>query len=251
MKPKASVIYSGPSKIDGSPIVCIYVPKSSNSKTGASMAQTYILRADIDPITASRTGADFAVCGNCRHRGQVDPSKTTGWSSNRSCYVNLIHAPGQVFKAYKAGKYRTLMDLESIKDLGQDQVIRLGSYGDPMALPSHIIRALLSKAKGHTGYTHQADTLPDDNHSSMMISADTAEQAQSLHNQGKRTFRVIPLQVWKDKGEESILPNEILCPASKEAGQRVTCSDCLLCSGQHTKAKSICIPAHGSGAKHA
>jgi len=251
MKPKASVIYSGPSKIDGSPIVCIYIPNSSNIKTGANMAQTYILRADIDPITASRTGEDFAICGNCKHRGQVNPSKATGWASNRSCYVNLGQGPGQVFKAYKAGKYQALTDLESIKDLGANQVIRLGSYGDPMALPSHVIRALLSKAKGHTGYTHQAEALPDDNHSTLMLSADTPEQAQHLHNQGKRTFRVIPLQAWKDKGKESILPSEILCPASKEAGQRVTCSSCLLCSGQHTKAKSICIPAHGSGAKHA
>jgi len=234
MKPKASLIYSGPSKIDGAPIVCVYIPASGNIKTG-NMAQTHILRADIDPITASRTGADYSICGDCKHRGQVDPSKATGWASNRSCYVNLGQGPGQVYKAYKAGKYQTLTDLEAIKALGQGQ----------------IIRALLSKAKGHTGYTHQADTLPNDNHSALMLSADTPEQAQQLHNQGKRTFRVIPLQVWKDKGKESILPNEVLCPASKEAGQRVTCSNCLLCNGQHTKAKSICIPAHGSGAKHA
>jgi len=99
MKPKSCVIYSGPSKIDGSPIVCVYIPASGNIKTG-NMAQTYILRADIDPITASRTGADYAICGDCKHRGQVSPSKITGWASNRSCYVNLGQGPGQVYKAY-------------------------------------------------------------------------------------------------------------------------------------------------------
>ncbi len=243
------IIYQGPSKIDGSPIIAVYINSSKNKKTG-NMAQVYILRRDVDPITASRSGADYAICGDCKHRGKANPNKTTGWADDRSCYVNLGQGPGQVFKAYKAGKYKTAT-LNELPAIGSGAFIRLGAYGDPMAVPSHIFRALLSKAKGHTGYTHQADTLPDDNHSSMMISADTPEQAQSLHDQGKRTFRVIPIKQWQDKGHASLLPHEILCPASKEAGKRVTCSDCLLCSGQHTKAKSIAIPAHGRGAKHA
>ena len=31
--------------------------------------------------------------------------------------------------------------------------------------------------------------------------------------------------------------NEILCPASKEAGQRTTCDSCKLCGGLATKTK--------------
>lgn len=42
--------------IDGSHIVAIYIQGSNNSKTG-SMSQVYTLQADIDPITANRTGA--------------------------------------------------------------------------------------------------------------------------------------------------------------------------------------------------
>ena len=242
------IIYSGPSKIDGSPIVAIYLQGSTNSKTGA-MSQVYILQADIDPITANRTGADYGICGDCPHRGVADPSKASGLAVGRSCYVNLGQGPNQIYKAYKRGLYQPAA-LEELASIGADQTIRIGAYGDPLAIPSHIIRALLSKSKGHTSYTHAAGLLPDSTMSHSMISADTPEQATQAHNKGLRTFRVIPLKQWQDKGSKSLLKGEILCPASKEAGAKVTCSDCLLCSGQHTKAKSIAIPAHGVGKSH-
>lgn len=242
------IIYSGPSKIDGSPIIAIYLQGSKNTKTGA-MSQVYILQADIDPIAANRTGADYGVCGDCPHRGVADPNKASGLAVGRSCYVNLGQGPNKIYKAYKAGKYKPAA-LGELPSIGEGQTIRLGAYGDPLAVPSHIIRALLSKSKGHTSYTHASGLLPDSTISHSMVSADTPEQAMQAHNKGLRTFRVIPLKQWQEKGAKSLLKNEILCPASKEAGARVTCSDCLLCSGQHTKAKSIAIPAHGIGAKH-
>lgn len=243
------IIYSGPSKIDGSPIVAIYLQGSNNKKTGRSMSQVYILPADIDPITANRTGKDFGICGDCPHRGKANPDKAKGFAEGRSCYVNLGQGPNQIYKAYRSGKYAQ-STLEDLPAIGAGQTIRLGAYGDPLAIPSHIIRALLSKSKGHTSYTHASGLLPDATMSHSMISADTPEQALEAHNKGLRTFRVIPISQWQAKGKESLLPNEILCPASKEAGAKVTCSSCLLCSGQHTRAKSIAIPAHGIGKIH-
>ncbi len=243
------IIYSGPSKIDGSPIIAVYLQGSSNRKTGAAMSQVYIMQADIDPITANRTGADYGVCGDCPHRGVADPNKVSGLAVGRSCYVNLGQAPNRIYKAYKAGKYAQ-STLEELPSIGEGQTIRLGAYGDPLAIPSHIIRALLLKSKGHTSYTHASGLLPDSTMSHSMISADSPKQALEAHNKGLRTFRVIPLKQWQEKGAKALLKNEILCPASKEAGAKVTCSDCLLCSGQHTKAKSIAIPAHGPGKKH-
>ena len=240
------IIYSGPSKIDGSSIVAIYLQGSSNRKTGASMSQVYILQADIDPITANRTGADYGVCGDCPHRGKANPDKIKGYAVGRSCYVNIAQGPNQIYKAFKAGKYPQ-STLEELPSIGEGQTVRMGAYGDPLAIPSHIIRALLSKSKGHTSYTHASGLLPDSTMSHSMVSADTPEQALEAHNKGLRTFRVIPIKQWQAKGKESLLPNEVLCPASKEAGSKVTCSDCLLCSGQRTKAKSIAIPAHGAG----
>jgi hypothetical protein len=54
MANQSFVIYDGPSLIDGKPIVAIAQVNTGNRKTG-NMAQTWILRSDIDPITASRT----------------------------------------------------------------------------------------------------------------------------------------------------------------------------------------------------
>jgi hypothetical protein len=76
-----------------------------------------------------------------------------------------------------------------------------------------------------------------------MVSADTLQQAQQAWSSGHRTFRVI-----RDVNE--LQRNEILCPASKEAGYKATCETCLLCAGTSVKAKSIAIPVHGSGAVH-
>ena len=243
------IIYSGPSKIDGSPIVAIYLQGSNNKKTGRSMSQVYILPADIDPITANRTGADFGICGDCPHRGVADPDKAKGLAEGRSCYVNIGQGPNQIYKAYKAGKYAQAT-LDALPSIGEGQVIRLGAYGDPLAVPSHIWRVLLSKSKGHTSYTHASGLLPDATMSHSMVSADTPEQALEAHKKGLRTFRVIPVKHWHQEGSKALLKGEILCPASKEAGAKVTCSSCLLCSGQHTKAKSIAIPAHGTGKIH-
>ena len=59
------IIYEGRSAIDRAPIVVILtgLKPSKNSKTGA-MLQTWILRADMHPLEALRTGADRAICGD-------------------------------------------------------------------------------------------------------------------------------------------------------------------------------------------
>lgn len=252
------IIYQGPSLIDYKPIVVIYLTGSENVKTG-NMAQTYILRADIDPITASRNGDDFSICGDCKHRGTPNPVKSKGWADNRACYVNLIHGPDQVYKAFKAGKYATA-GFDSIgrgwlplQDIGRGATIRIGSYGDPLAVPSRVWTNLVKHAKTWTGYTHQAETNPDTRTINMcMISVDNKAEYHRAQSKGFRTFRIIPYQEYQEFGHNSIMPNEILCPASKEANieKSITCSDCKLCIGQTIKAKSIAVVAHGAGRKH-
>ena len=65
----AAIIYEGPSVIDGKPIVAIATYSGRNRKTGA-MVQTYILRADLNPLDASKTGEDASICG--RQLGRPD-----------------------------------------------------------------------------------------------------------------------------------------------------------------------------------
>lgn len=228
------IIYDGPSLIDGMPIVTIVTFDSDNSKTGP-MAQTWIMRSDLDPISASRTGADVSICGDCQHRGKPS-NKPTGWAQERSCYVNLLFGPNNIFATYKRGRYRHTDDLAAV---GRNQLIRIGSYGDGAAVPQHIWDELCSEASGWTAYTHQGNTRPD----RFMTSADTLSDAQQAWSRGERTFRVL-------KTALDLQTNEVLCPASAEAGKRTTCANCKLCAGASIAAKSIGIVAHGSGARH-
>lgn len=254
LKPKSAIIYSGPSLIDGAPIVCVAIVTSGNIKTG-NMIQTHIIRADVSPLEASKTGQDFSICGNCKHRGTATTDSTRKQATGRTCYVNLGQGPNQVFKAFSAGKYSTATPAE-IQAIGRGRMVRLGTYGDPAAVPATVWDQLLKEAAGHTGYTHQhspaytmhkapiKQNAPD--YQRMMYSADTAAEATTAHNAGLRTFRVIPIKDYTTQGQNALLKNEILCPASKEAGQRVTCDQCKLCSGSAIKAKSVAIVAHGT-----
>lgn len=243
-KPKSSIIYNGPSLIDNQPIIVVAIISSNNIKTG-NMLQTHILRADINPLKSSKTGADYSICGDCIHRGKPTDNPDKKTAQGRTCYVNIGQGPNQVYKAYKAGKYPTATP-EQITSIGAGRMIRLGTYGDPAAVPSTVWDNLLAQAQGHTGYTHQHNAKQTPDYTRMMYSADNAQDAQEAHSKGYRTFRVIPVHTYKEHAKKALLQNEILCPASKEAGQRVTCIDCKLCTGSQTKGKSIAIVAHGT-----
>lgn len=248
------IVYRGPSAYDGSPIVAVLQRGSGNSKTGA-MAQLWILSADMDPITASRVGKDYSVCGNCPHRGDAAPNKESGWAENRGCYVNLLHGPAAKYKAFKSGLYKQAETIGEVQELLHGQGLRMGAYGDPAALPSGLCELLASMAEYSTSYTH-GHTVFDttekiaETASFSMVSVDNAQEAIKTQSKGFRTFRVIPVAQWKEVGKDSMLANEILCPASEEAGKRVQCAECRLCNGTKSKAKSIAIVAHGSTKKH-
>lgn len=242
-KINSGILYRGPSVIDGAPIVCIVIGKSSNSKTG-NMVQTYIVREDIDPITANRMGLDYSICGDCIHRGTPNQNGK-GLATKRSCYVNIGQGTLQVYKAFKRGAYR-MLTADDAKRIGADRMVRMGTYGDPAALPYGAFESLLGASLGHTGYTHQVGLVSGVDTGRLMVSADNQEDAMAAHHKGYRTFRVIPVSQYNALGKNALLHNEILCPASKEMNARVQCNDCKLCSGANTKGKNIAIVAHGA-----
>ena len=64
------IVYEGPSELTGEPIVVIINrvhSASVNDKTGA-LVQSFIIRSDVNPADALKTGADRAICGDCVHR---------------------------------------------------------------------------------------------------------------------------------------------------------------------------------------
>lgn len=245
MQSNGLVLYRGPSMLDGAPIVVIAVglkSGSTNSKTG-EMVQTYILRADTNPIEATQTGQDSSICGDCVHRGTVKVIDGQSRNVGRTCYVNLGQGPLAVYKTFLQGKYP---DWDGQTPVGQGKFIRLGTYGDPAAVPATVWQSLLRGSSGHTGYTHQWNNaaLPPDHVASLrtlcMASADTADEADRAHAMGWRTFRV-SLGMERDPMRKG----EVLCPASAEAGRKLKCSECLACGGADGRRSSIYIPAHG------
>ena len=246
---RSAVLYSGPSMIDGKPVVMVATVGSSNSKTGA-MLQTWILRADVDPITANRTGADFSICGNCPLRGTAAPGKDKGLAEKRGCYVQIGQAPAAVYKRFRSGGYPAV-PAEMLADYGAGQKIRAGAYGDPMAIPQSVWDSLLARAESWTGYTHQAgEAFAGKARSRVfgrfcMVSADTIQQARKAWADGFRTFRIVSDVSEVKKGRE------IICPATDEGGRKTTCENCTLCAGASIAAKSIAAVVHGAGRKHA
>ena len=239
------VIYQGPSLLDGSPIVVVAVTTSSNRKTG-NMVQTYILRADMNPLEASKTGADVAICGNCPHRGQATDDPAAKVAKGRSCYVNLAQGVLVVWKALQKGLYPAAVGHKAIAALGQGRMVRIGTYGDGAAVPSYIWDSLCSQAEGWTAYTHQtgwAGAAADP--SRFMVSVETKADAAKAWEAGARTFRVVASLADVVKAKEAV------CPASEEMGKRATCETCKLCAGASIRAKSIAIVAHGTAAAKA
>jgi len=234
------IIYKGPSRIDGAPIVVIatgLAKASANAKTGA-LVQTWILREDVSPLDAVNSGADVSICGDCPHRGAI----VDGRNVDRSCYVTVFQAPQNVWKTYKRGGYPELSRGKILAAFSGKKV-RLGAYGDPAAVPFKVWQTLLRWAGPSTGYTHRwRECAPSLKHY-CMASCDNARDHEEAKAMGWRTFRV-------RSAHEALAPREIACPASKEAGQKTTCSACLACGGTNAKARvDIAIVAHGSAGK--
>tara|TARA_R110000824_G_scaffold346368_1_gene533165 strand:+ start:3006 stop:3233 length:228 start_codon:yes stop_codon:yes gene_type:complete len=75
-----------------------------------------------------------------------------------------------------------------------------------------------------------------------MASVHTQAERLEAKGRGYRTFRIITAV-----GDHGLGRDEILCPASKEAGARTTCEKCNLCDGRkgdNDKRRDVAIVAH-------
>tara|TARA_R110002072_G_scaffold127011_1_gene264119 strand:+ start:423 stop:1154 length:732 start_codon:yes stop_codon:yes gene_type:complete len=228
-------LYDGPSLIDGKRIVVILTgldDSSKNTKTG-DMLQTFIMRHDVKPNVATKTGEDSSVCGAC-------PLRPSAWDrsvSDRPCYVKVFQAPRST---WVANRDLPVAPVDVATSAIAGRKVRRGSYGDPAAVPAHVWHAL-PKTRKDTGYTHQWRLpMASDFARLTMASVHSLEERTQAKAQGFRTFRIIGDV--RDLGK-----GEILCPASKEAGARTTCAACGLCdgsTGENDKRKDIAIVAH-------
>jgi hypothetical protein len=227
-------IYSGPSQIDGKPIVCVatgllQAKPSSNRKTGA-MVQTWIFRSDQHPAEIAKKQEDFSVCGNCTARRSL----------GGHCYV-LPFTYGNIYKAYKKGKYVPL-DQDNVI-LFNDTLLRCGSFGNPSALPYEIWEPLLKRVKGHTAYDHRWNDPKIDPRFKLfcMASVESEEEIKAAQDLGWRCF-------YTRKPNAAIPKGFHECGASEEQGKKLNCARCLSCDGADPKKPrkgSVTILAHG------
>lgn len=200
---------------------------STNAKTGG-MLQVWILATRDNPVQAVKSGLDAMVCGDCPHRGTT-------------CYVQVGKAPLGIWKKWSRGGY-AFLPKSRYPEVFSGRMVRWGAYGDPFYIPIDIVRWISFFAAGWTGYTHQwrrtdATALKP----FVMASVDSEQERIQAARAGWRTFRV--------RGEGApLMAGEITCPASKEAGHRTVCADCMLCDGNAFQGvrKDISIQVHGT-----
>jgi hypothetical protein len=218
-----AVIWEGASRFDGSPIAVVLTWQTANVKTGP-MVQAWILRTDMPPTDAVRTGADDAICGECPRR------------SGHGCYVNVANAPQAVYRKLSRGEYERL-DVRTAARRLVGQRLRVGAYGDPAAVPASIWWTLLVRGvapdgslvmntAGHTGYTHSPAKAPA-LRELVMASAETELDATRWQAHGWRTYRALDAE----GNAEPLADGERACPASVEGGKRTACAWCLACDG--------------------
>jgi hypothetical protein len=224
----STVLWEGLSPVDNTPIVAIATglgKESKNAKTGA-MVQIWILLQNVAPHDAVKSGEDQAVCGHCPLRGNAQRGRT--------CYVQVAKAPLSVWKSYKAGRIP-----HSSTDVLRNKFVRLGAYGDPAMLPPTLVKEIVRKAAGHTGYTHQwKKEFAQWAKGYLMASTEGSRQTYIAKKFGWATF-----QVTSDPSRVS--ENASHCLAESEG---FSCETCMRCDGKSQR--EIYIVAHGPGKKH-
>lgn len=196
------------------------------------MVQVFIIRKDaVSPIQAVQTGQDASICGNCKHRGVI---------GERTCYVDVGKSVQQVWRTYRARKYKNFEARDGKYFNGRS--IRIGAYGDPAAVPPAVWQYITSLpgVTGWTGYTHQ---WRESRHQLLkglvQASVDSQEEADEAQALGWKTFRV-------KRKEEKKAASEAMCLASDEynekSGRKTTCDRCQICDGSRA---NVVIDGHG------
>jgi len=195
----------------------------------------YIIPRNATTLDALYEDDNWKLCGNCALQGTYD--KENKRFENRACYVNLGWLDHTVVKAYASGRYLPY-SREKHEFLLATREIRHGAYGDPAAMPDHLIQYLCEVGTSWTGYTHQAFWQHPKRAAFlakyMMISCHNKAQHAEAQRRGWRSFSVIA------DGQDAP-SNSVECPFGTHG---VKCIDCGLCKGLSLKAKSVYTIAH-------
>lgn len=239
-----TILYRGPSIIDGRPIVVAFYTGTKNRKVGN--APSIAILPDAPDYRSAFINAP-SVCGGCPFLGSMHAKgekRTQG-----GCYAWALSMPiAAQLKAITAGRYIEGPGAWTLThahiNATAPRIIRIGTVGDPAAVPQWVwdrLRAGLPYDTTPQSYSHQW-RRPDAQHlrSWTMASVESAADAAKAHAMGWRTFRAaLP--------DAPTIPDaEKVCTYERE---RLTCSACGACNGRTTPADdrpSITATVHGS-----
>ena len=206
------------------------------AKQGVRILQTYTF--SIDQVLSKSLVNDKDVCFNCHSIYNQNKGQSGGCYTHKGLLsFGLKSKMNRLNKLLKAGKIQTgyFGIFEKIYKHSLRYPVtfaRFGTYGEPTLLPLELITGLSSLVKKYSGYTHQWDKVNKDYSKFLMSSVHNVFEQKIAENLGYRSFLV---------GSGNIPNNFVLCPSSSTIAKdnKVSCSNCGLCSGSNTKAKNI------------
>ena len=189
---------------------------SNNRKTG-DMVQTYLIDKERLISEPKTFGAKCEACPMV-NKCYVSRDKL----SVRKALVKLTQG--------EATSY-AFATLDEVLPLLQGRLIRLGTYGDPSAIPLRDLARICESAKGHTGYTHFWREVDADYSAYLMSSCESLSDELLSNALGYRAFRVL----LDDQETHETTQKSVQC---LNASVGLTCAECLLCSGTKGKGSS-------------
>jgi hypothetical protein len=267
MKPKYNsyCFYDGASQLDRRfPIIavmsnCQTNKEDYNIKTG-DMLQTYIIMRWTHPQDAIDIGLDSCICGKCPHM--------RGWKTHivngkikivRTCYVNIGKGVASIYESFHKGNIPIVSSTvaATIQVVAGKQT-RIGSYGDPVAVPFPVWGDLLRYSLGHRGYTHQwRMKLAQPFKGVLQASCDNYTDQYEAEQAGWGTFTVLPEHDYVNRRHVAYSKGMKQCPSDPFINEMRTFrnmlpmhTDCVGCpaSLQCDGDSHVVIRAHGSAA---
>jgi hypothetical protein len=216
----------------------IDIKKSATPKLAESSSrilQTYSF--SINQIMNKSLIDDKDVCFNCPFSYNQNNGRSGGCYTHKGLLsFGLKSKMNRLNKLLLAGKIQKgyFGIFEKIYKYSQKYPIkfaRFGTYGEPTLLPIELMQSLSTLVKKYSGYTHQWDKVNKDYSKFLMSSVHNIFEVNIAKSLGYRSFLV-----GNNKPD-----NFVLCPSSSTIAKdnKVSCSNCGLCSGTNVKGKSI------------
>lgn len=196
---------------------------SENDKTG-NMIQSYLI--DKERINEKRVYGTHCEKCNIVDKCYVQHDKV----SVRGALKKLIGNQNTSYHFVTLDQALTYLQISNKK-------LRMGSYGDPSALPLSDLEKIKKAVKGRmTSYTHFWREIPTQYRRYCMASVETPSDRLLAESLGYRCYVVT-------KDDEEVDTSLVICP---NYTHNVTCDDCMLCDGakDNDKRKSITHPLH-------